>query len=76
MTYRVISDLEGTALADARATQFLPHLVCSWTLDPASRRLSCAWAAPADGWNIALPCAGIATGNLSPGITLAKSRVI
>jgi hypothetical protein len=22
---------------------FHPHLVCSWNVDPASRRLSCVW---------------------------------
>ena len=26
-----------------------PHLICSWSLDPTSRRLSCAWAPPASG---------------------------
>jgi hypothetical protein len=67
MTYRVVSNLAGTALADPQAKEFLPHLVCSWTLDPASRRLSCAWAPPVDGW--------IATRNLSRGIALARSRV-
>jgi hypothetical protein len=75
MTYRVVCDLEGTVLADARAKEFLPHLVCSWTLDPASHRLSCAWAAPADSWNIDLPSARIATSTLSPGIAPARSRV-
>jgi hypothetical protein len=73
MTYRV--DLQGTTLAHAQAKEFLPHLVCSWTLDPASRRLSCAWAAPADGWNVDLPSARTATRNLRPGIALARSRV-
>jgi hypothetical protein len=32
---------------------FHPHLVCSWNIDPASRRLSCVWTeltdAGADG---------------------------
>jgi hypothetical protein len=50
MTHRVASDLAGTVL-DRR--EFHPHLVCSWTLDPDSHRLSCAWAPPATGWNVA-----------------------
>jgi hypothetical protein len=75
MTYRVVCDRAANALADAPAKEFLPHLVCSWTLDPGSRRLSCAWAAPADGRNIALLSARIATRNLGPGIALAWSRV-
>jgi hypothetical protein len=36
---------------------FHPHLTCSWTLDPASHRLSCAWAEPAaepNAWPSAL----------------------
>jgi hypothetical protein len=74
MTYRVASDVAGSILADARAKEFLPHLVCSWTLDPASHRLSCAWAAPMDRWDIALLSARIATSTLSPGAALAKSR--
>jgi hypothetical protein len=36
MTYRVVCDRAANALADAPAKEFLPHLVCSWTLDPAS----------------------------------------
>jgi hypothetical protein len=68
MTYRVASDIAGTILAMRRKV-FHPHLVCRWTLDPASHRLSCAWAAPADGLDVArtvskLPIArrGTATG--------------
>ena len=26
-----------------RPKAFHPHLVCSWNVDPASRRLSCVW---------------------------------
>jgi hypothetical protein len=25
----------------------VPHLVCMWEIDPASKRLSCVWASPA-----------------------------
>jgi hypothetical protein len=49
MTYRVASDPAGTALG---RTELHPHLVCSWTLDPASYRLSCAWAPPVAGWDV------------------------
>jgi hypothetical protein len=49
MTYRVASGPAGTALGP---TEPHPHLVCSWTLDPASHRLSCAWAPPAAGWDV------------------------
>jgi hypothetical protein len=50
MNYRVVSDLTGAVIG---RKEFHPHLVCSWTLDPASHRLSCAWAPPAAGWNVA-----------------------
>jgi hypothetical protein len=43
MTIRVVADRAGAA--DRKELQ--PHLVCSWTLDPAGDRLSCAWAPPA-----------------------------
>ena len=61
MTYRIASEIEGDVYAGMRADLsrdlsrkvFHPHLVCSWTLDPASHRLSCAWAPPAVGSNVA-----------------------
>jgi hypothetical protein len=49
MTHRVASDLEGTVFADKAPRAFRPHLLCRWTLDPASHRLSCAWAATVEG---------------------------
>jgi hypothetical protein len=72
MTYRVASDLPRTAFADRRAKEFLPHLVCSWTLDPASHRLSCAWAAPTDGWDITF--SRINARSLPAGIALAMAQ--
>jgi hypothetical protein len=74
MTYRVASDRAGRVLAGTRAKEFLPHLVCSWTLDPASHRLSCAWAAPADRWDIDLLSARIATSRLSAGFCACDAR--
>jgi hypothetical protein len=53
MTFRVASDIKGTALAGMGRRVFRPHLVCSWTLDPASHRLSCAWAAPVERLDVA-----------------------
>jgi hypothetical protein len=53
MTYRVASDINGTALAGMGARVLRPRLVCSWTLDPASHRLSCAWAAPVEELDVA-----------------------
>jgi hypothetical protein len=54
MTYRVGSEIEGTVFANVGRKVFHPHLVCSWTLDPASHRLSCVWAPSADGSDVAL----------------------
>jgi hypothetical protein len=48
MTYRVASDIKGAVFADKAPRAFHPHLLCRWTLDPASHRLSCVWAAPAE----------------------------
>jgi hypothetical protein len=53
MTYRVASDITGTVLAGMGRRVFRPHLICSWTLDPASQRLSCAWAAPVEELDVA-----------------------
>jgi hypothetical protein len=72
MTYRVASDLAGTVLAGTPTKEFTPHLVCSWTLDPASHRLSCVWATPVVRWEVASP-ARVATRHLSPG--MAQPRV-
>jgi hypothetical protein len=74
MTYRVASDLAGTALARTRAKEFLPHLVCRWTLDPASHRLSCAWGAPTDRADIALLSARRAASRFSPGLVTGDAR--
>jgi hypothetical protein len=52
MNYRVAGEIEGTVSAGVGKKRFLPHLVCSWTLDPASRRLSCAWAPPTERWYV------------------------
>jgi hypothetical protein len=54
MTDRVASEIEGTVFANVGRKVFHPHLVCSWTLDPASHRLSCVWAPPAAGSDILL----------------------
>ncbi|HEY6256916.1 MAG TPA: hypothetical protein VIY51_14100 [Xanthobacteraceae bacterium] len=70
MMYRAAADLAGTAYADNRPKVFLPHLVCSWTLDPASQRLSCAWAAPVQGWDVTF--SRIASTRLSPRTAFAK----
>ena len=51
MTYRVAGEIEGRILAKVGEKHSLPHLVCGWTLDPASRHLSCAWAPPIGRWN-------------------------
>jgi hypothetical protein len=48
MNYRTASDLG----ADSDRRPKVPHLVCRWTLDPASHRPSCAWAAPVEGSDI------------------------
>jgi hypothetical protein len=71
MNYRAASTLAGTALADTQAKDVLPHLVCRWSIDPASRRLSCAWATPTEHWDLALSSARIATSHLSPGLAPA-----
>jgi hypothetical protein len=69
MTYRVAAEIEGTALAAIGRKAFHPHLTCSWTLDPASHRLSCAWAAPAAELG-AWPSSAITAATLSPGFAL------
>jgi hypothetical protein len=71
MNSRVASNLAGTALALTPAKEILPHLVCSWTVDPASRRLSCAWATPGGHWDIAAMSAQLVASHLSPGIAPA-----
>jgi len=68
MNYRVASNLAATFLADPQAKPVLPHLICTWTIDPASRRLSCAWGTPTDQWEIAAMSARLAPSHLSPGI--------
>jgi hypothetical protein len=64
MTYRIAGEIEGSFLASVGEKHLLPHLVCRWTLDPASRRLSCAWMAPTDRWDAPF---------LSPRITATMS---
>ena len=71
MNYQVGSRLAGTTLAGRPAKEFLPHLVCRWTIDPASRRLSCAWATPTEQWDIAVLSARLAASHLSPGMAPA-----
>jgi hypothetical protein len=73
MNYRVASNFAGTALTGTPAKEFLPHLVCTWTIDPASRRLSCAWATPTDHWDIAAMSARRVANHLSPGLAPATS---
>jgi hypothetical protein len=68
MKYGIASDLGGAAYVDHRSK--VPHLVCSWTLDPASHRLSCAWAAPSEGWDITF--ARIKAMSLSPRLARVK----
>jgi hypothetical protein len=72
MTDRVAHDRAGTGFAGRK--QFLPHLVCRWTLDSASHRLSCAWAPPTDRSHVTFSSAGIATSGLRPGFALAASQ--
>jgi hypothetical protein len=54
--------------------EFHPHLVCSWTLDSASHRLSCAWAPPTDRSHIAFLSAASASSGLRPAFALAASQ--
>jgi hypothetical protein len=61
----VASDIEGTPLVGMDRKAFHPHLVCSWTLDPTSRRLSCAWAEPAERLEAAFLSSRIAMLSLS-----------
>jgi hypothetical protein len=74
MAYRVASDLKGIIFAGKRPKAFLPHLVCSWKLDPASHRLSCAWSAPTDRRDIAFLPSRISTSGLRPAIGLAAAQ--
>jgi hypothetical protein len=71
MTYQVASDLAGTVLG---RREFHPHLVCSWTLDPASHRLSCAWAPPAAGWDVAFLSPRTAAAASSARLAWAKAQ--
>jgi hypothetical protein len=71
MNYRFASNLAGTALASPSTRNVLPHLVCSWTIDPASRRLSCVWAVPTVHWDIDAMSAQLVASHLSPGIAPA-----
>ena len=75
MTYRVAADLEGNVFAGNRPKTFLPHLVCSWTLDPASHRLSCTWAAPIERWDVTFLSSGMTTGSLRPRARLAQAHL-
>jgi hypothetical protein len=71
MTYRVASDPAGTALG---RTELHPHLVRSWSLDPASHRLSCAWAPPAVGWEVTFLSPRLAAIGASARSARAKPR--
>jgi hypothetical protein len=68
MTDRVAHDRAGSGFAGGK--EFHPHLVCSWTLDPASHRLSCAWAPPAAGWEVAF----LSPRNGAPGLNARWAR--
>jgi hypothetical protein len=74
MNYRVVPNREGAAFTRHRQKKFLPHLVCSWTLDPVSHRLSCAWAAPAERRGIALWSPRIAASMSRRDLMLATAR--
>ena len=71
MTYRVASDLARTVFGQK---ELHPRLVCSWTLDPASHRLSCAWAPPAAGWDVAFLSPLITPTAASTGLSRAKAH--
>ncbi len=71
MNYRVVSDPVGTALC---RTAPRPHLVCSWTLDPASHRLSCAWAPPAASWDLTFLSTRSAAAGSSARLAWAKPQ--
>jgi hypothetical protein len=74
MNYRVAREIEGTVLAGVGRKHFLPHLVCSWALDPASHRLSCAWAPPAAGRDVPFLSPRITAAISSRGIARAQAR--
>ena len=54
MSYRLAA--ERGALAARK--EVYPHLLCRWSLDPASHRLLCAWAPPASGSDLPLLARG------------------
>jgi hypothetical protein len=62
------SDITDDVRAQAGSLQ--PHLVCHWTVDPASDRLSCAWAAPTVGRDAAL-----ARARLRPALAPAAKEI-
>ncbi len=70
MSYRTPADRTGSAYAELRRTGLRPHLVCSWTLDPVSQRLSCAWAAPSEAWDITF--ARVMATSRGPRLAVAK----
>ncbi len=74
MTYRVAADIEGTAFPAMGRKAFQPHLICSWTLDPASHRLACAWAASAAELGARLAPSWIMARQLNGGFTSARPR--
>jgi hypothetical protein len=74
MTYRVASQIAGTVLADLGRKVLHPHLVCSWTLDPASHRLSCAWAPPAAGSDVVFLSSRLAASASSDGFARVKAQ--
>jgi hypothetical protein len=75
MTYRVASQIEGTVFANVGRKAFHPHLVCSWTLDPASHRLSCVWGPPAAGSDRASLSSRITLMNLASGFAAVKVHI-
>jgi len=73
MNYRFAREIEGRILAGLGKKQFLPHLVCSWALDPASHRLSCACAPPAAGHDVPFLSPRFTATILSSGFAQARS---
>jgi hypothetical protein len=46
MPARIVPMIERPITERGKRFPLEPHLVCMWEIDPASKRLSCVWAAP------------------------------
>jgi len=46
MIARTVPKIERTITQRGERHPRSPHLVCTWKVDPASKRLCCVWAAP------------------------------